>query len=283
MTRIHMFPGQGSQSIGMGADLFDQFSDLTQQASDQLGYCIKTLCTEGPEDKLNNTQYTQPALYVVNALHYLSLDAQPNYVLGHSLGEYSALFAAGAFDFITGLKIVQKRGELMSQVYNGGMAAILGLSVDEVRTVLKEKQLDTIDLANINAPAQIVISGLASDIEAALPVFQDAGARRVVPLTVSGAFHSRHMKAAQDEFDQFLSGFSFNALTIPVIANCTARPYEDDQIQSNMVQQLTSSVRWVESMTYLLDLGEAECIEIGPGKVLAGLLKQIQRGRITKK
>lgn len=274
-----MFPGQGSQSKGMGFDLFEQFSQETQEASDILGYCIKTLCLDDPNEELNRTQFTQPALYMVNALSMMKLAEDgvvPDMVLGHSLGEYNALLAAGVFDFETGLKLVQKRGALMAQASEGGMAAVIGLTREQVAEVLSDNALDSIDLANHNAHLQVVLSGMAADIQAAIPVFEQAGAKRVIPLAVSGAFHSRYMKHAQEEFLIFLDRVDFKDPSLPVISNVTAKPYELSSMKENLAQQLLQLVRWVESMIYVLEHGDVECREVGPGKVLAGLLKRLK-------
>ncbi|MCJ8330185.1 MAG: ACP S-malonyltransferase [Lentisphaeria bacterium] len=278
MTTIYMFPGQGSQKKGMGADLFDKYPDICAQADDILGYSIKELCLEDPNDKLGSTDYTQPALYTVNALSFLNEkeeNGQADIAIGHSLGEYNALFAAAAYDFSTGLKLVQKRGELMSKAKGGGMAAIVGLDIDSIKKSLAENQLDSIDIANYNSPGQTVITGAKEDIEAAQDKFEEA--RMVVVLKVSGAFHSRHMKDAADEFADFIMDMKFNDLEIPVIANCTAQAYANDNIAENLVKQIHNSVYWVDTiMNILAEDAEAEFKELGPGKVLAGLLRQIK-------
>jgi malonyl CoA-acyl carrier protein transacylase len=251
-----MFPGQGSQ------------------------YSIKDLCLENPDGMLNRTDYTQPALYIVNVLSFLARvedeNIRPDYVIGHSLGEYDALFAAGAFDFATGLKLVQKRGALMRAATGGGMAAILGMDGEAVAAALAELGADSIDVANFNSPRQTVISGLKADIETFAPQLKEKGAKRVVILPVSGAFHSRYMKPAADEFEAFLAGFSFGILKVPCIANCSAEPYTDEMIASNLVRQIYSSVRWIDSIKGLREKGAEEFIEIGPGNVLSGLARQIQ-------
>ena len=280
MALVFMFPGQGSQSVGMGAGLFERYPDLVAEADAILGYSVKDLCLKDPDDKLKRTDYTQPALYVVDCLSCLAKiedeKVKPDFVIGHSLGEYAALYAAGAFDFSTGLKLVQKRGALMNAATGGGMAAILGMTGDAVATALAELGAASIDVANLNSPGQTVISGPKADIEAFAPKLKDKGARRVVILPVSGAFHSRYMKPAADEFAAFLKGFSFNRLTIPCIANCSAQPYTDDSIGSNLVKQITSSVRWVETVRNLRARGADTFMEIGPGNVLAGLARQIE-------
>ncbi|MFT5130477.1 MAG: malonyl CoA-acyl carrier protein transacylase [Rhodothermales bacterium] len=279
MTRIFLFPGQGAQTVGMGADLFDRFADRTAEADAVLGYSIKALCLEDANEKLGQTQFTQPALYTVNALAYEAAIADgdaPDVVAGHSLGEYNALHAAGVFDFATGLRLVQRRGAIMSQASGGGMAAVLKLSEADVRAVIADSGLDSIDIANLNSPGQTVISGPAADIAAAQGAFEEAGAR-YIPLAVSGAFHSRYMQSAQDEFDAFLAEFALAAPQIPVIANVTAAPYEADAVQSTLSSQIANSVRWTESMGWCLSQGEPEFTELGPGRVLSGLLRQIQR------
>jgi len=280
MAMVFMFPGQGSQSVGMGAGLFERYPGLAAEADAVLGYSIKDLCLKDPDDRLKRTDYTQPALYVVDCLSCLAKiedeKIKPDFVIGHSLGEYAALYAAGAFDFSTGLKLVQKRGALMNAASGGGMAAILGMTGDAVASALAELGAGSIDVANLNSPGQTVISGPKADIEAFAPKLKDKGARRVVILPVSGAFHSRYMKPAADEFAAFLKGFSFNSLKIPCIANCSAQPYTDDSIGSNLVKQITSSVRWVETVKGLRARGADQFIEIGPGNVLAGLARQIE-------
>jgi len=280
MAVVFMFPGQGSQSLGMGAGLFERYPDLVAEADAVLGYSIRELCLKDPEDKLKRTDYTQPALYVVDSLSYLAKvedeKIRPDFVIGHSLGEYAALYAAGALDFTVGLKLVQKRGALMNAATGGGMAAILGMTGDAVASALTELGAGSIDVANFNAPGQTVISGPKADIEAFAPQLKEKGARRVVILPVSGAFHSRYMKPAANEFEAFLAQFSFNRLKTPCIANCNAQMYTDDSIGSNLVRQIYSSVRWVETIKSLRGQGADTFIEIGPGSVLSGLARQIE-------
>src|SRR5690606_1967980 len=200
LMRTFVFPGQGSQSKGMGADLFDQVPEFVAAEAEidaLLGYSIRELCLNDPENQLNLTQFTQPALYVINALHYFKCKAegqQADYLAGHSLGEYNALLAGGAFDFVTGLKLVQKRGELMGQAKDGGMAAIIGLTADQIRAVLADNaDLSGIDVANCNSPTQTVISGPVPELESGQAVFKEAGAKLYKVLPVSAAFHSRYM------------------------------------------------------------------------------------------
>jgi trans-AT polyketide synthase/acyltransferase/oxidoreductase domain-containing protein len=264
----------------MGADLFERFSGLLAEADAILGYSIKKICLENPDGMLNRTDYTQPALYIVDVLSFLARiedeKMRPDFVIGHSLGEYAALYAAGAFDFATGLKLVQKRGALMNAATGGGMAAILGMDGDAVAAALAELGADSIDVANFNSPGQTVISGLKADIEAFAPKLKEKGAKRVVILPVSGAFHSRYMKPAAKEFEAFMAGFSFTHLKVPCIANCSAEPYTDDSIAANLVKQVYSSVRWVDTIKGLRALGADTFVEVGPGTVLSGLARQIQ-------
>lgn len=279
---VFVFPGQGSQVRGMGESLFQEFPELVYQANQICGFSIESICLENPNELLNQTQYTQPALFVVNALSYLNKikkGEKPTYVAGHSLGEYNALFAAGAFDFETGLKLVQKRGNLMSKAIGGGMAAVIGLKSEVVQALLDENNLSDISIANYNSFTQIVISGSKDAITAADQLFINKGAILFMPLKVSGAFHSPFMKDAQKEFTEFLQGFTFDSLKIPVIANVTAKPYQPNEIHSLLAQQITSPVKWTQSIEYLIQEKETNFEEVGPGKVLAGLITRIQKGQ----
>lgn len=274
----YVFPGQGSQKKGMGGDLFERFPDITRQADEILGYSIRELCLNNPSNQLEQTQYTQPALYTVNALLYLDAVQQtglkPDIVAGHSLGEYNALLAAGAFDFATGLKLVQKRGELMSQAHGGGMAAVVGLEEKQVQMTI-ERHLDFIDIANYNTPKQFVISGRKEDIESAKPIFEAIEGATYIPLRVSGAFHSRYMSEAQKLFQAELQRAEFSALQIPVLANISARPYRFEEIGVNLLKQITHSVKWSETIRVLMGFDNMEIKEIGPGTVLTGLTAKI--------
>ena len=278
--KVYVFPGQGSQVQGMGMELFQEFPELIKKADEILGFSIEELCRDNPEEKLNLTQYTQPALFIVNALTYLKkikeTGEKPDFVAGHSLGEYNALFAAGAFDFETGVKLVKKRGELMGQAKGGAMAAVVGLSETQVREILQNYQLDKIDIANLNAPKQIVIASTEEEIVKAKDIFTKEGAS-YVKLKVSAAFHSRYMKDAQKQFGEYLKEISFTECSIPVISNYTARPYEENNIIQNLTNQLGSAVRWTETITYLMEQGEIELEEVGPGHVLMNLYKKIIR------
>lgn len=271
----YMFPGQGSQVKGMGADLFAQFPVEVKQANDILGYSIEELCLHDPQQQLMNTQFTQPALFVVEALSFLSkrADIKPKYCIGHSLGEYCALFSAGCFDFGTGLKLVQKRGELMAQASGGGMLAVVNLAPERIKALLQAHALHGIDFANYNSSKQIVLSGPAAEINKANDILSKE-AMICVPLRVAGAFHSRYMQAAADAFEQFLNPFVFANPGIQVISNVTVQPYSDKIMKELLVKQITSPVRWAETISYLKSQGESEFIEIGPGNVLARLMAQ---------
>lgn len=280
MVTAYVFPGQGSQKLGMGAELFDAFPALVEQADHILGWSVRALCLDDPRGELGLTQFTQPALYVVNALTWFAArrdgHALPDYLAGHSLGEYNALLAADVFDFETGLRLVRKRGELMSQARDGGMAAVVGLPAETLHEVLRREGADDIDIANFNSPSQTVISGPVDLIERLCPLFEAAGARRALKLKVSAAFHSRYMEKPAAEFAAFLKGWRFQAPKIPVIANVNARPYGHD-VYSNLARQIRGSVHWNDSMRYLLGAGVTEIQEIGPGKVLTNLFREIKR------
>lgn len=282
-----IFPGQGSQSRGMGKDLFDvvgEYKEVEREVDSILGYSLRELCLENPDNRLKITKYTQPSLYVVNALHYYKATTdgiRADYLAGHSLGEYNALLAAGVFDFLTGLRLVQKRGELMSQAKNGGMGAVIGLEPDAVTNVIRSSDLSDIDVANFNSPSQTVVSGPSDEIKRAGPIFEAAGARMYMPLPVSAAFHSRYMADAANEFADFLAPITFSAPKIPVLSNVTAETYPTDNVsesvRSLLVKQITHSVRWTESVCYLLQRGITEFSEMGPGNVLTRLVKEIQQ------
>lgn len=277
---VYIFPGQGSQHKGMGAAYFDEFKGLVEEADAILGYSIRKLCLEDPENKLGFTEYTQPALFVVNAMSYLKkvqdTGVKPDYVAGHSLGEYNALFASGVFDFATGLKLVKKRGQLMGQATGGGMAAVLGLEEEAVRDILVKNGFDAVDIANLNTPKQIVISGMKTDIERAGVFFEEAGAKYIL-LKVSGAFHSRYMENSRKEFEEYLKQFELKTPSIPVISNVSARPYKGNGIKKTLASQISSPVKWCESIRYLMGKGVAEFVQIGPGNILTGMVKEIQR------
>jgi len=271
----------------MGQGLFDEVREYAAMEKDVdaiLGYSLRKRCLEDPDNRLKETQFTQPCLYVVNALHYykaLSQGVTPAFVAGHSLGEYDALLAAGVFDFLTGLRLVKKRGELMSQAKNGAMGAVIGLGVSMIAKVLKDNGLASIDVANFNSPSQTVVSGPAEDIMRAGSFFEKGGARMYMPLQVSAAFHSRYMEDAAGVFGDFLAPFTFSPPRIPVIANATGRPYPtenaSESAKSLLVHQIAHSVQWTQSVRFLIGQGVMQFSEMGPGNVLTKSVQQIQQ------
>ncbi|MES2929534.1 MAG: ACP S-malonyltransferase [Pseudomonadota bacterium] len=288
-----LFPGQGSQKVGMGAALFDtvrEFRAVEHTIDDILGYSLRELCLANPEKNINKTQFTQPALYIVNALYYFTKLAEgvsPSIVLGHSLGEYNALHAAGVFDLITGLRLVKKRGELMSKAVGGGMAAVIDLDPKDISRALEEQGLTSIDNANYNSPKQTVISGPREDIIRAAPILEKAGAVNYVPLPVSAAFHSRYMKEFALAYADFLLGFNFRSPVLPVIANVTGLPYPSlgathSDICKLLVEQISSPVQWARSISHVVDRGVTSFLEIGPGDVLSRLNKEIMASMLTR-
>jgi malonyl CoA-acyl carrier protein transacylase len=268
----------------MGADLFDQFPDWTAEADGILGYSIRDLCVDDPREELGLTQFTQPALFTVNALTYRARDAggaaPPSFVAGHSLGEYNALLAAGVFDFGTALKLVKQRGELMGRVRGGGMAAVIGLDPGRIEEILRGDEAGArLDVANFNSFEQTVIAGPKADLEAVKPLFEAAGTRAYIVLKVSAPFHSRYMRASQDEFARVLAGATFREPSVPVMANATGAPYEPDALRETLGRQIGHAVRWLDSMLYLMDAGVTEFEEVGPGSVLRKLAVQIRKRR----
>ncbi len=274
----YIFPGQGSQFKGMGRGLFDLFPEQEKEADEILGYSIRSLCTEDPGGNLNNTEYTQPAIYVVSALSYLKEvadnDVRPDYLAGHSLGEYNALNVAGALSFGDGLRLVKKRGELMSLAENGAMAAILNLPEIDLIALINANGLNNVDIANYNARTQIVISGRREEVTNSQQYIESADGV-FIPLNTSGAFHSRLMASSAKEFGEFISNFEFGEITIPVISNVSAQPYEQVDIAQNLAKQITGAVLWYQTIEYLLGLGVSEFKEIGAGDVLTKLSKKI--------
>jgi len=283
-----LFPGQGSQTPGMGEGLFARYPELTAMADEILGYSVEELCLKEPK-KLLQTQHTQPALYVVNALTYRSrCDSgapPPDFVAGHSLGEYNALLAAEVFDFATGLRLVKRRGELMSAVSEGdggggggggGMAAVLGCDRDQVEEILRKNGLSSIDVANYNSLTQLVLSGPAADIVRADACFSETGATYRI-LNVSAAFHSRYMEGCVQSLGEALEGVKLHPPKIPVVANVSARPYAAGEVKGHLQRQIREPVRWLESMQYLLAAGVEDFEEVGPGSVLTKLIKSIRR------
>lgn len=274
MKNVVMFPGQGSQYKGMGKELFVKYKSETQVASKILGYDIEDLCVNDPKRQLVKTQFTQPAIYVVNSFLYREYNKVPDYVIGHSLGEYNALLAAEAFDFETGLRLVKKRGELMASVSGGSMAAVLGLNISQLHQKLKVGKYSDVDIANYNSPTQTVLSGTTQSINAIIKDFSKEDIK-IVPLFVSAPFHSRYMQPAVQDFSDFLKEFEFNKLKIPVIANATALLYEDNKIADLLSSQISSSVLWSDSIRYLMGENVSKYDELG-GDMLAKMTEEIR-------
>lgn len=290
MSKIaFVFPGQGSQAVGMGKDLFEQFepaANIFKKADQKLNFSLTDLIFEGPKEELTLTHNTQPALLTTSIAileHFKQFNIQPDFVAGHSLGEYSALVAAGVLSFEEAVFAVRKRGEYMQEAVpagEGAMAAVLGLEREKLTAVTQEisDAGNSVQLANLNCPGQIVISGTTKGVELAGEKAKEAGAKRAIPLEVSGPFHSELMKPAAEKFASVLDGLQLTDAKIPVIANVTAAPIQDHaEIKAKLVEQLYSSVLWEDSVRKMLDLGVDTFIEIGPGKVLSGLIKKIDR------
>jgi malonyl CoA-acyl carrier protein transacylase len=282
MSIAYLFPGQGSQAKGMGAALFERYADWTAEADAALGYSIVDLCLEDPRNELGQTAFTQPALYVVNAMTWRAFmddgGAAPAFVAGHSLGEYNALLAAGCFDFVTGLRLVQRRGAMMGEVRGGGMAAVIGLEPAAIAAVLEASDAGRrLDVANFNSFDQTVIAGPKDDITAVAGAFEAAGVRAFIPLNVSAPFHSRYMAQPMMEFAAFLADYTFRAPAVPVISNVTAEPYAADAVRETLARQIGNSVRWLDTMLFLSSQGVTTLEELGPGSVLKKLAAQIRK------
>lgn len=272
---INMFPGQGSQVRGMGADLFELFPQKCEQASRILGYDLIELCLSDSANQLNQTFYTQPALYVICALSFEQVTYKPDLLLGHSLGLYPALLAAEAFSFEQGLAIVATRARLMAEVNNGSMMAVLGKDIERLDELLLHHSFYDIDIANYNSSSQVVVSGKQNRLHE-LRVVLEKQDYRVVPLPVSGAFHSRYMKQAAVAFYDFLTTQSFQPLRIPVISTTSGARITETHLIEELAYQLIKPVRWQQVIAYLkTDYPNAAFLEIGPGRVLTSLNLQI--------
>jgi len=281
-----IFPGQGSQFVGMGKEFFESSSTakkIFNRFNEISGKDISGMCFEGPEEELKQTINTQPAILAVSivALEILKEKCNiiPDYVAGHSLGEYSALYAAGVISLDDVIKLVQIRAGLMSEAQSGAMSAIIGLSDDKLSDILDSaSKFGQISVANYNTPDQTVITGETKAIEEANKLAQENGAKRAIPLAVSGAFHSPLMKEASDKFANNLTAITINDAKIPVITNVDAKETSNAlEFSKKMSDQIHSSVYWKQSISYMIENGVENFVEIGPGKVLSGMVKKISR------
>ena len=283
----YVFPGQGSQWVGMGRDLGDNFASakvVFDRADEVLGFPLSRLCFEGPEDELRQTSNAQPAILAVS---YACLEAarevnpdlpSPVFVAGHSLGEYTALAVAGVLDLATAVYLARERGRLMHEAglsRPGSMAAVMGFDETLLAEVCRETGTY---IVNINCPGQLVISGDRENMAQAMDLAKDKGAPRVIPLLVSGAFHTPLMQPAVDGMAEIVANLSFHEPVIPIIANTTAQPLTTaEAVKEELIQQLCHCVQWQRSIEYMIDEGVSNFIEIGPGKVLTGLIKRINK------
>jgi [acyl-carrier-protein] S-malonyltransferase len=283
-----LFPGQASQYPGMGRNLWESFPEsraVFEEADRVLGFSISQLCFEGPEDALKQTEYQQPAILTISIAAYRALEKRgitPEITAGHSLGEYSALVAAGALEFSTAVKLVRQRGRYMQEAVpagEGAMAAILGLPPAEVAEICKKAANgDVAAPANLNAPEQTVISGTAAAVKRAVEIASQSGAKRTVILNVSAPFHCDLMMPAQKRLEPDLRGAKFSALRIPLVTNVDAEGITSgEEAREALIRQVTLPVRWLDSVREMIDRGVNIFVEVGPGKILSGLLRQIDR------
>ena len=286
-----LFPGQGSQTVGMGKELAAMYpvaQETFDEADAALGYRLSQVCWEGPEDRLKMTEITQPAILTVSVAAYRVLESMgyaPSYVAGQSLGEYSAHVAAGTLSFTDAVKTVRNRGRYMQEavpVGVGAMAAILALPLDKVEEVCREAAADgaCCDAANINSDGQVVISGSAKAVERGAELAKQKGAKRAVMLPVSAPFHCALMQPAQDRLAADLKALTFNPMEVPLVTNVDAEIIQSpDAARDALIRQVTGSVRWEPSMRALIAKGVHTFVEVGPGKVLSGLMRQIDRSK----
>jgi [acyl-carrier-protein] S-malonyltransferase len=283
-----LFPGQGSQYSGMGRDFAANFPESRQvfdEANTALGFSISKLCFEGSEEALKLTENTQPAILTVSTAAYRALETRgiiPDFAAGHSLGEYSALVAAGALEFSAAVKIVRRRGQYMQEAVaagEGAMAAILGLAPAEVAEICKKAaDHEIVSPANMNSPEQTVISGSATAVKRAVEIASQSGAKRAVILPVSAPFHCELMAPSQKRLEPDLRAATFAALRFPVVTNVDAETIASgEEARDALIRQVTQPVRWLDSVHEMIELGVTIFVEVGPGKVLSGLMRQIDR------
>ncbi|AZN40821.1 ACP S-malonyltransferase [Paenibacillus albus] len=284
-----VFPGQGAQAVGMGKDVYeavDASRAVIDSADAALGFSLSDIIFNGPEEKLKQTANTQPALLTVSIALLEALKDRgitPDFVAGHSLGEYSALVAAGSLSFEDAVRTVRARGEFMEQAVpsgQGAMAAVLGAEREALAALCASVSADagSVELANVNCPGQIVVSGTAAGVQGVVERGKEAGAKRVIPLEVSGPFHSSLMKPAAEKLADVLANVQVNDAAVPVVANVTAKPVTNaEEIRSLLAEQVYSPVLWEDSVKYLIEQGVDTFVEIGSGTVLAGLIKKIDK------
>lgn len=285
-----LFPGQGSQYSGMGKDLADNFPvarQVFEEANDAIGFDIAALCFSGAEEDLKLTANTQPAILTTSiaALRVIEqeTDLKPAYTAGHSLGEYSALVCAGALEFADAVRTVRQRGTFMQEavpVGVGAMAAIMGIERPELEQICQQAAAgEVVSPANFNSPGQIVIAGHATAVERAIELAKEQGAKRALPLPVSAPFHSSLMEPAARRLEEVLDGIEINPFVCPVVGNVKAEPYQEQEVTKPLlVEQVCAPVCWDESVVKMAELGVEQYLEIGPGKVLSGLVKRIAKG-----
>jgi [acyl-carrier-protein] S-malonyltransferase len=288
MTIAVLFPGQGSQHVGMGAELFDTHPELLGPAADEvLGWSLRRLCLEGPEEELTRTEHAQPALFAVS--YALWTEFQESYEgpigagAGHSLGEYTALCAAGAISYRDALEVVAKRGEAMARAADlepSGMAALIGVDSDQGAEVVAKRQAEGghLQVANVNAPGQVVVAGSEDDIQWVVANARDLGVRRAIPLKVAGAFHSSFMEPAADEVGAALDAIDFTEPAFPVWSNTTARPHLTGDLAVTLRDQVVSTVRFEESLMAMAGTDLDAFVHVGPGDVTAGMAKRTVNG-----